>query len=194
MGLRNDLLLPNLPADQAFWLDGARGCGIALSRADRAANPRHLGPAAGFFSAADRPALPLLFSGVGIAVTIRAEAPAVGASSSTLQFHGHDLIFSSCPRNRQQATFRAHTGVAFSSRSDIVWASFRSLLRSRLETRVMGGWRGSDVIPKGCQSQLVNAKLLRIWATSGWSGPRAFSRMARDRLYSGSAAPYLPCA
>ena len=36
------------------------------------------------------------------------------------------------------------------------------------------------------------ARSFRLIATSGWSGPRAFSRMASDRLYSGSASAYLP--
>ena len=36
------------------------------------------------------------------------------------------------------------------------------------------------------------ARLFRLAATSGWSGPRAFSRMASDRLCSGSASAYLP--
>jgi hypothetical protein len=36
--------------------------------------------------------------------------------------------------------------------------------------------------------------LFRLVATSGWSGPRAFSRIASARLWSGSACPYWPWA
>ena len=49
--------------DQAFWgLDGACMGPNARMRAGRSANPHHFGPASPFFSAVDRPVLPLSFS------------------------------------------------------------------------------------------------------------------------------------
>ena len=49
--------------DQAFWgLDGACMDPNARMRAGRSANPHHFGPASPFFSAVDRPVLPLSFS------------------------------------------------------------------------------------------------------------------------------------
>ena len=49
--------------DQAFWgLDGACMDPNARMRAGRCANPHHFGPASPFFSAVDRPVLPLSFS------------------------------------------------------------------------------------------------------------------------------------
>ena len=42
-----------------------------------------------------------------------------------------------------------------------------------------------------CIATLVLVKLTRLFsdvATSGWSGPKAFSSIANDRLYSGSAS------
>ena len=56
---------------------GVRGCGNARSWADQAANPLHPGLAATFFSAADRPVLPLSFS----LVQERGHAHAGGARS-----------------------------------------------------------------------------------------------------------------
>lgn len=48
-----------------------------------------------------------------------------------------------------------------------------------------------NVSPHTC---LVNnrARLMTDWTASGWSGPRAFRRMVRERVNSGSASRYLP--